>query len=92
MLTQLIFEHALRMRVKSEPASSGPEDKKGSSGDLTGKLSNLVTSDLQNVVNGRDFLAVFIFTPTTVAISLYFLYGILGWRYAQLYHRHSASI
>ncbi|KZV67494.1 P-loop containing nucleoside triphosphate hydrolase protein [Peniophora sp. CONT] len=76
MLTQLIFEHALRMRVKSEPTSA-TEDKKGD--DLSGKLNNLVTSDLQNIVNGRDFLVVCIFTPTTVAISLYFLYGILGW-------------
>ncbi|VDB86203.1 unnamed protein product [Peniophora sp. CBMAI 1063] len=78
MLTQLIFENALRMRVKSEPASSSPIGT-NKNDDLSGKLNNLVTSDLQNVVNGRDFLVVVIFTPTTVAISLYFLYGILGW-------------
>ncbi|VDC04885.1 unnamed protein product [Peniophora sp. CBMAI 1063] len=79
MLTQLIFKHALRMRVKFELSSSSTGDKKND--DLSGKRSNPVTSNLQNVVNGRDFLVVVIFTPKTVAISLYFWYEILGWKY-----------
>lgn len=144
MITQLIFEHALRLRVKSEttstPApsvaptpdtaslagsdtdtavgdssesaashageassstavSSGSQtsgkdasqggDKKGGAekddkekkGDnFVGKINNLVTTDLQSIVSGRDFTMVVVFMPVMTAISLYFLYLVLGWR------------
>ena len=122
IVTQLVFEHSLRIRVKAEtssessssgsttavgtpetaslaestanteqseatataaPAANGAEpqspadgkDKKGkkaqtltaegvkpesksSTGNLTGKLNNLVTTDLQNVTYGRDFMLI----------------------------------
>lgn len=138
MLTQLIFEHALRLRVKSETAStptpsaistpdtasnaetvvetaiddesesaashpieessstavsSSPEldnkeatnngdgnNEKGSN--FAGRLNNLVATDLQSIGRGRDFTMVTVYTPVTIAISLYFLYRVLGWRYA----------
>ncbi|KZV63334.1 P-loop containing nucleoside triphosphate hydrolase protein [Peniophora sp. CONT] len=141
MITQLIFEHSLRLRVKSESASTpapsaaptpdnasiaesdagtavadGSEstashsgeassstavssssqsdgkgagktgDKKENDGkdekkedNFAGKINNLVTTDLQSIVNGRDFTMVAVFTPVMVAISLYFLYLVLGW-------------
>ncbi|VDB97890.1 unnamed protein product [Peniophora sp. CBMAI 1063] len=140
IITQLIFEHALRLRVKSETASTpplsatqtpqtasvagtdtgavaseGPEspiahqgeadsstavsspsrtstkgpdkvgDQKNNVGkeekgdNFAGKINNLVTTDLQNIVNGRDFTIAIVFTPVMVGMSLYFLYLVLGW-------------
>lgn len=117
IITQLVFDHALRIRVKAEvaggntPASSaattpdsasiaetasegddaetqttaaasdggaarkhkrtpsasststkapekGAEEAAGKGGNLVGKLNNLVTTDLNNVVDGRDFLFI----------------------------------
>ena len=63
MLTQLIYNHALRVRVKAdvdsnlkeEPSSSGPS--KGSK-NFSGKLFNLATSDVANLLEGREFLQI----------------------------------
>jgi hypothetical protein len=73
MMTQLIFEHALRIRMKTETGSStsdkGKRDtddndaKDGSKkvgeksdGNIVGKINTLVGTDLDNIMNGRDFL------------------------------------
>ncbi|VDB89903.1 unnamed protein product [Peniophora sp. CBMAI 1063] len=145
IITQLVFEHALRLRVKSETASTPPpsatqtpetasivetdsgtvvgegsesgtshqgeassstavsstsqssnkdlgkvSDQKDNAGkekekekekgdNFVGKINNLVTTDLQSIVNGRDFTMAVVFTPVTIGISLYFLYLVLGW-------------
>ncbi|KZV63837.1 P-loop containing nucleoside triphosphate hydrolase protein [Peniophora sp. CONT] len=102
ILTQLIFEHALRLRVKSETASApdssvapNPDgeatteqnvgsEAKGQSGkqkddNFVGRINNLVTTDLQSIVNGRDFTLIIVYVPVTIATSLYFLYVLLGW-------------
>ncbi|KZV59749.1 P-loop containing nucleoside triphosphate hydrolase protein [Peniophora sp. CONT] len=104
IITQLIFEHALRLRVKSHgpdetvdtgPATATPSASlEGGDGDqsdakakkderkdtnFVGKLNNLVTTDLQNIVSGRDFMLVVVHTPVMVAASLYTLYLLLGW-------------
>lgn len=34
------------------------KESKSSTGNLTGKLNNLVTTDLQNIVDGRDFMLI----------------------------------
>ena len=46
-----------------EPAKKGEEDKEkekkpesAGSGNLIGKINNLVTTDLANIIDGRDFL------------------------------------
>ncbi|VDB89909.1 unnamed protein product [Peniophora sp. CBMAI 1063] len=129
MITQLIFEHSLRIRMKAEvsgstPApsaaptpdtaslagdadtvvgedvshigeassttvaeSSGSSDKESKAaaadeekGDnLVGKINNLVAVDLDNIVDGRDLALLFVFTPVSIAASVYFLYLVLGW-------------
>ncbi|VDC03809.1 unnamed protein product [Peniophora sp. CBMAI 1063] len=128
MLTELIFEHALRLRVKSEtrtPSASAaptPEtasiaasttDNNGAESDASarkarssaatpsrgnstkiaakeekgndeganfvGKINNLVTTDLQSIGRGRDFTIPVFNTTFTLAMSLYFLYLVLGW-------------
>lgn len=40
----------------------------------------MVTSDLENIVNGRDFLQLLVFAPLQCAISIWGLYLLLGWR------------
>ena len=71
------------VKGKSKP-SEIPEASKhsGSSGssNLIGKINNLVTTDLENIVDSRDFLLVLIDIPLKVTLSIVFLYGVLGWR------------
>ncbi|KZV73085.1 ATP-binding cassette transporter [Peniophora sp. CONT] len=82
-MTQLIFEHALRMRIKADATDAkvneGKEGKKGKGSTLQGRITNLVTSDLENIVNGRDFLQMILFAPLQCAISVYGLYLLLDW-------------
>ncbi|KZV64704.1 hypothetical protein PENSPDRAFT_656364 [Peniophora sp. CONT] len=130
IITQLIFEHALRIRMKAEVSGSTPapsiaptpdtaslagdadtvvgedvshageassttavteasvpgvkdlkaaETDKDKGGNLVGKINNLVAVDLDNIVDGRDVVLLFVFTPVSIAISVYFLYLVLGW-------------
>ncbi|KZV64707.1 P-loop containing nucleoside triphosphate hydrolase protein [Peniophora sp. CONT] len=66
---------------KSEGRSGGKEDSNGKEerDNSVGKINNLVTTDLQSIVIGRDFIMTIVYLPVTVAVSLYFLYRILGW-------------
>ena len=69
ILTSLVFEQMLRIRVKAETRSNGANAESPAGGqpntgtatkteNLHGKLNNLVSSDLANVTGGRDFLLV----------------------------------
>ncbi|KAJ1309716.1 hypothetical protein OPQ81_006481 [Rhizoctonia solani] len=61
------------------------KDKEGSqagdneSANLVGKINNLMSTDLGNVIDGRDFLFIILYAPIQVIFSVYFLYKILGW-------------
>ncbi|KAI9438180.1 hypothetical protein H4582DRAFT_2111639 [Lactarius indigo] len=46
---------------------------------LVGKMNNLVTSDLDNLVNGKDILMLVLYLPLQVILCVWFLYSILGW-------------
>ncbi|KAJ8594874.1 hypothetical protein M405DRAFT_929881 [Rhizopogon salebrosus TDB-379] len=46
---------------------------------LVGKINNLVTTDLNNITEGRHFLLVGLYTPLQVILCIWFLHGILGW-------------
>ena len=68
LVTQLVFEHALRMRVKAEtgaPAANG-EAREGRN--VQGKVNNLITSDLAAIGFGREILAP---CPYTLAMHLH---------------------
>ncbi|KAJ7059261.1 P-loop containing nucleoside triphosphate hydrolase protein [Mycena amicta] len=57
------------------------EDKpKGAKKDqsMGGMINNLVTTDLANIADGREFL-VLLYIPCQLAIGIYFLYVLLGW-------------
>lgn len=60
ILTQLVFDYSLRVRVKAEtsedaPAGEGgPKPKSKNASSFIGRLTNLVTIDLNNIVTARD--------------------------------------
>ena len=61
ILTQLIFSHSLRLRVKadaSQPGSSDSASNKNQGTNALGKLYNLATSDITYIIEGREFLQV----------------------------------
>ncbi|KAF7306582.1 ATP-binding cassette transporter [Mycena indigotica] len=139
IITQLVFEHALRIRVKAESSEKTPTSgtstparsetpspvEEGSSGDetatetdalsrdetlqassasvkssssakkdkgkeaesdaesgkdnLVGKITNLVTTDLTNITESRDFLFITLLIPMEITLCVVFLYNVLGW-------------
>ncbi|CEL51761.1 ATP-binding cassette transporter abc4 OS=Schizosaccharomyces pombe (strain 972 / ATCC 24843) GN=abc4 PE=3 SV=1 [Rhizoctonia solani AG-1 IB] len=66
-------------------SSVKPQDKEeskagdGEEANLTGKINNLMSTDLGNMIDGRDFLFILIFAPVQITVSIIFLYHILGW-------------
>ena len=75
---------AATKKGKDKDAKKGEEEKAPApapdSGNLIGKINNLVTTDLNTLIDGRDFLFPLLFAPAQIAVSVYFLYSILGWR------------
>jgi hypothetical protein len=55
------------------------EPKKADMKNLAGKINNLVTTDLANVGQARDILRVVLMCPFQMALSIWFLYVVLGW-------------
>ncbi|KAF5336910.1 hypothetical protein D9611_003444 [Ephemerocybe angulata] len=73
--------------IKSQASSSKskkksedePSEGTSSASNLVGKINNLVTTDLGNIVDSRDFLYMVLYTPLQIALAILFLYNILGW-------------
>jgi hypothetical protein len=55
------------------------EEPKVTGDNFLGRLNNLVTSDLQNITVGRDFLFVVVSAPVHMILGVSFLYVLLGW-------------
>ncbi|KAH9028046.1 hypothetical protein EDB83DRAFT_2526408 [Lactarius deliciosus] len=64
---------------RKEQASGSDSDNAGGSSNLVGKMNNLVSTDLENIVDGRDFLLLILYIPLQMVICVWFLYSILGW-------------
>ncbi|KAJ7495858.1 hypothetical protein B0H11DRAFT_2000914 [Mycena galericulata] len=84
LITQLVFEHALRIRVKSETGEKGKDSSAPSKTDkkeanLLGRMTNLVTTDLGNINDGRNILFLVILVPIQIVVSIIFLYQVLSW-------------
>ncbi|KAJ3920632.1 P-loop containing nucleoside triphosphate hydrolase protein [Lentinula edodes] len=86
LLTQLVFEHALRIRVKAEPSSSSIDlDSEAEKGhkknnlNLVGKINNLVTTDLTVISDARNCIALISEIPVLLSLYAVFLHNILGW-------------
>jgi hypothetical protein len=57
VLTHLVFEHALRMRVKAETSTtSSTKKERQKTGHFTGMLNSLVTVDMNNILDGRELV------------------------------------
>ncbi|KAJ7797527.1 hypothetical protein B0H14DRAFT_3093160 [Mycena olivaceomarginata] len=72
IITQLVFEHALRMRIKSETGEkkkNAAASGKKASANLLGKITNL----------GRNLLFLVILVPIHIVSAIVFLYQVLGW-------------
>ncbi|KIP05211.1 hypothetical protein PHLGIDRAFT_534835 [Phlebiopsis gigantea 11061_1 CR5-6] len=78
-----VSEAATVVAPASEQAKDDKKDtdEKGAekNENLVGKLNNLVTSDLENITEGRDFLFIVLFIPLLAILSMLFLYAVLGW-------------
>ncbi|KAJ7225905.1 P-loop containing nucleoside triphosphate hydrolase protein, partial [Mycena pura] len=57
---------------KEQPAESNTDN-------LVGKITNLVTTDLVNITESRDFLFVLLLIPMEIIFCVIFLYLVLGW-------------
>ncbi|KAJ7645869.1 hypothetical protein B0H17DRAFT_1186847 [Mycena rosella] len=85
IITQLVFEHALRIRVKAETNEKGKADatakepSKKESANLLGKITNLVTTDLGAINEARNVLFNVILVPIQIIGSVMFLYQVLDW-------------
>ncbi|KZV63784.1 P-loop containing nucleoside triphosphate hydrolase protein [Peniophora sp. CONT] len=94
IFTSLVFEHALRIRPSADtgagdaPSSddSAEGDEASTSGDTTaksrnlaGKLNNLISTDLNNITLGKEFMMLAFYAPLMTGFSIWFLYAILGW-------------
>jgi hypothetical protein len=91
IITQLVFEHALRIRVKAETGGEGKDDdptdtSPKESANLLGKITNLVTIDLSSITDARNIGFLLILVPIQVVGGLIFLYKVLGWRSARFLH------
>ncbi|KAL0565313.1 hypothetical protein V5O48_016710 [Marasmius crinis-equi] len=58
------------------PSSTKP---KADGGNMVGKITNLVSTDLQTVIDSRDFIRLFVYTPIQLVLCVTFLYFVLGW-------------
>ncbi|PPQ81860.1 hypothetical protein CVT25_013460 [Psilocybe cyanescens] len=86
ILTQLVCEHALRIRMKSDAPKSTQEGSlvlgdapRAQGANLLGKINSLITTDLANIREARDFMSLAIYIPLHVSLAIWFLYVVLGW-------------
>ena len=84
----------LTFDIKSAPSSiDGDSTKKGkkhkgedkekkkmdSGSNLVGMITNLVSTDLNNMAGGRDFPMLITSLPLQIVLCIVFLYKVLGW-------------
>ncbi|KAJ6567145.1 P-loop containing nucleoside triphosphate hydrolase protein [Mycena capillaripes] len=86
ILTELVFEHSLRVRLKAETSETQKSETTGSTApkptngrNLVGKINNLATTDLQNIVNAGETLPQLLVYLLQSCLGVWFLYEVLGW-------------
>jgi hypothetical protein len=65
----------------TKPPKDAGKDGHSSGENLVGRINNLVTTDLANIVEARDFLLAAVFIPLQITLCIVFLYAVLGWRW-----------
>lgn len=86
LITQIICEHSLRTRERALGNTPEIEDQ------YTGKIINLITSDLQTILSGRNYIFLLTYSPVKLGLSIWFLCRILGvlrYSLSLLHHHHS---
>ncbi|KIJ68829.1 hypothetical protein HYDPIDRAFT_25082 [Hydnomerulius pinastri MD-312] len=68
-----------KAKDKTDDADAQAKKPQSSADNLIGKINNLVTTDLGNITDGREFLMVFPYVPLQIGLCIWFLYNILGW-------------
>lgn len=63
----------------SKESSSTTAKDDAEAKNLVGKINNLVTTDLANIADSRDFIRLLVFVPLQLIFCVVFLYVILGW-------------
>ncbi|KAG6891082.1 hypothetical protein C0995_014172 [Termitomyces sp. Mi166 len=82
--------HTSSSSIKSSSSKKGKErntkivdesqrESSSSAENLVGKINNLVTTDMNNITESRDFLLVLIYIPLQIVLCIIFLYLVLGW-------------
>lgn len=119
ILTQLLFDHALRLRMKdstddqadtndkppavtvedadgsngadgsdtevasssgSKPKAAKADDESQSNGQgLAGRINVLISSDIESILEGRDWPLILIYSPVQFVLCAVLLYRILSW-------------
>ncbi|KAH9929008.1 P-loop containing nucleoside triphosphate hydrolase protein [Epithele typhae] len=80
LVTELLFQHALRIRVKSERSGDGQGLNDEKDKNMIGKINNLVTSDIENIKEGNKFwMQLFIRVPVLIGVAIFFVWRVLGW-------------
>ncbi|TFY61104.1 hypothetical protein EVG20_g7183 [Dentipellis fragilis] len=70
--------------VKEQSMDSKDDDKffkdgSAKASNLVGKINNLVSTDLANITEGRDFILLVLYAPLQLIVCVWFLYKVLGW-------------
>ncbi|CAE6448536.1 unnamed protein product [Rhizoctonia solani] len=74
--SQTLVASTSSVKGKDGDTSMGEDDN---SSNLVGKINNLMSTDLENIVEGADILFILVFSPVQIIFSIFFLYRILGW-------------
>ena len=64
---------------KKDSGRGEGEERTEKGSNLVGRITNLISTDLENIINGRDFPMLLISLPLRLALSILFLYKLLGW-------------
>ncbi|KAF8512318.1 hypothetical protein BU17DRAFT_77408 [Hysterangium stoloniferum] len=75
-------QSASRISSATKPSAAKTtlkEESSSKSSHLIGRINNLVTTDLGNVTDAKDFIYIALFGPLQFCISAWFLYDILNW-------------
>ncbi|PPQ71819.1 hypothetical protein CVT26_007733 [Gymnopilus dilepis] len=87
ILTELLFEHSLRVRLKagqSDRMDAGEgqgrsKDSHTEEKNLIGRINTMVTVDVDSIAGAKDFLMIVIQGPLELVFAAVFLFKLLGW-------------
>ncbi|KIY72764.1 P-loop containing nucleoside triphosphate hydrolase protein [Cylindrobasidium torrendii FP15055 ss-10] len=77
ILTQLLYNHTLRIRSHHEGAEN--ESKAKGSSTMAGKINTLATADMQNIKGVSTYWVTAAFLPFQILLCVAFLYFLLDW-------------